>query len=392
MLRRTIPLAAAALALAAFIPTAPAQADPGVFPDHIVFGQAAALTGPAAALGQGMRTGILAAFAEANRAGGVHGRRLVLVSRDDGYDPGRSIAATRSLIDRDKVFALIGAVGTPTSAAAEPIAAGDGVPFIGPFTGAAFLRAPDATDVINYRASYAEETKQMVAHLTGDLGITHIGIFYQDDAYGRAGLAGVEQALARRHLALAVRGTYPRNTTAVKGALIAISTAEPQAVIMVGAYKPCAIFIRLARAIGFDPVFVNISFVGSRELAAALGPAGVGVAVTQVVPFPYDLRNPVVAGYQTALRALDPAAQAGFTSFEGYLVGRMTSMALARIKGPPTRTALLDAFTNGVPFRLGNLILRFRPQSNQASHQVWLTVIGADGRFHPITRLSPSAR
>ncbi|MGH7070382.1 MAG: ABC transporter substrate-binding protein [Acetobacteraceae bacterium] len=392
MLRRTIPLAAAALALAAFIPTAPAQADPGVFPDHIVFGQAAALTGPAAALGQGMRTGILAAFAEANRAGGVHGRRLVLVSRDDGYDPGRSIAATRSLIDRDKVFALIGAVGTPTSAAAEPIAAGDGVPFIGPFTGAAFLRAPDATDVINYRASYAEETEQMVAHLTGDLGITHIGIFYQDDAYGRAGLAGVEQALARRHLALAVRGTYPRNTTAVKGALIAISTAEPQAVIMVGAYKPCAIFIRLARAIGFDPVFVNISFVGSRELAAALGPAGVGVAVTQVVPFPYDLRNPVVAGYQTALRALDPAAQAGFTSFEGYLVGRMTSMALARIKGPPTRTALLDAFTNGVPFRLGNLILRFRPQSNQASHQVWLTVIGADGRFHPITRLSPSAR
>src|SRR5689334_24056625 len=119
-----------------------ARAENGVTADKIIFGQAAALDGPAAALGQGMREGILAAFAKANKAGGVKGHRLELVSRDDGYDPNRSIQAAKQVIDQDKVFALIGSVGTPTSAAAQPIATDAGVPFIGAFTGAEFLRTP----------------------------------------------------------------------------------------------------------------------------------------------------------------------------------------------------------------------------------------------------------
>jgi branched-chain amino acid transport system substrate-binding protein len=108
-----------------------ARAEDGVTADTVVFGQAAVLQGPAAALGTGMRAGIQAAFEEANRQGGIQGRKLKLISIDDGYEPDKAIAATKKLIEEDKVFALIGPVGTPTSAATQPIATAAKVPFIG---------------------------------------------------------------------------------------------------------------------------------------------------------------------------------------------------------------------------------------------------------------------
>src|ERR1700726_3081103 len=187
----------------------------GVSPDTILFGQAAALDGPSSALGQGMRQGILAAFAEINARGGVHGRKLELISRDDGYDPDRSVVQTTKLIDEDKVFALIGAVGTPTTTVTVPIAKARNVPFIGPFTGAGFLRAPDLQNVVNIRASYGAEAEAWIKHLTEDLHVSRIAIFYQDDSYGRDGLAGVKAALEKRGIELAAEGTFERNTMAV---------------------------------------------------------------------------------------------------------------------------------------------------------------------------------
>src|ERR1700722_11098465 len=169
--------------LALAIPLQVRADEVGVNSDTILFGQAAALEGPSSALGQGMRQGILAAFAEINARGGVHGRKLELISRDDGYDPDRSIAETTRLIEQDKVFALIGAVGTPTTTATVPIAKARNVPFIGPFTGAAFLRAPDLHNVVNIRASYGAEAEAWVKHLTEDLHVKSIAIFYQDDSY-----------------------------------------------------------------------------------------------------------------------------------------------------------------------------------------------------------------
>ena len=260
----------------------PATAEDGVSADSITFGQAAVLEGPASALGQGMRTGIQAAFDEINARGGVHGRKLKLISRDDGYEPDRAIAETRKLINEDKVFALIGPVGTPTSAAAQPIATAAKVPFIGAFTGAGFLRNPKLENVINLRASYGAETEAWIKHLTEDLKIKKIAIFYQDDAFGRAGLDGVKAAMSKRGLDLAEEATYERNTVAVKTALLALRRAAPEAVVMVGAYKPCAELIKLAHKLELNPVFVNISFVGASALAKELGPDGKGVVVSQV--------------------------------------------------------------------------------------------------------------
>ena len=367
----------------------PLHADDGVFKDKILFGQVAALKGPAQALGQGMREGILAAFEEANRAGGVKGRKLELKSVDDGYEPEKTIQATKNIINQDKVFALVGAVGTPTSKAGQPIATAAKVPFIGPFTGAEFLRNPYNRYVVNIRASYFQETEAWIEHLTKDLGITKIAILYQDDAFGLAGLDGVKMAMAKRHMSLVALGTFKRNTTAVKSALLDIMKGQPQAVVTVGPYKPIAAFIKLARQLKMDAVFVAISFVGSDSLAEELGNQGAGVIVSQVVPFPWDKSLPAVASYQAAIAAVNPKSKPGFVSLEGYLVGRLVIDALKRIPGEPTREALLDAIAKA-PFDLGGVKLNFGPAQNQGSNQVYFTVLKADGSFKPVTKLVKS--
>ena len=384
------PVIATTLAACALVASAvlPATAEDGVTADAVLFGQSAPLEGPASALGQGMRRGILAAFNSANRAGGIHGRTLKLISRDDAYEPDRSILQTTKLIQDDKVFALIGAVGTPTSKAAQPIATAANVPFIGPFTGAGFLRDPKLTNVINVRASYDAETEAWIKHLTEDLKIKKIAIFYQDDAFGRAGLDGVKAAMAKRGMELAGEATYERNTVAVKTALITLKHAEPEAVVMVGAYTPCAEFIKLARKISFNPVFVNISFVGASALAKELGPDGQGVIVSQVVPFPWDTSLPVVADYQTALKAEDPQAQADFVSLEGYLVGRLATAALEKTGPDPSREGLLATIKAAGTFALGGLVMNFGPDKNDGLDEVFMTVIQADGSFKPVQKLT----
>ena len=382
---------AVAFTLAALAFPGPARAGdiPGVSEDRILFGQSAALSGPAAALGQGMKFGILAAFGESNEAGGVHGRRLELVSLDDAYEPEHAIVNTRRLIEEEQVFALVGAVGTPTSNAAEPIASAAGVPYVGPLTGAQFLRSRSRPMVINVRASYFQETEEMVERLTSDLGVSRIGILYQDDSYGLAGYEGLRRALARRRMKIAGFGTYPRNTTAVKTAVLDLSHSGAEAVVIIGAYRPAAAFIRWARHIGFDPVFINISFVGSNALARELGTDGTGVLVTQVVPFPDDESLPVVAGNHRALSRHAPEADPGFVSLEGYIVGRFVVDALERAGQEVTRNGFLNAVTLTGPYDLGGFELEFGAIDNQGSDRVFLTEIGPDGRYRPLERLSP---
>jgi ABC-type branched-subunit amino acid transport system substrate-binding protein len=353
MRRKAIPLAIGMVAgLSLIFRVGPADAEPGVFEDKIVFGQSAAFKGPAAALGLGMRDGILAAFEEANAAGGVNGRKLELMSYDDGYEPNKAIDNTKKLIGEDNVFALIGEVGTPTSKAAQPIASEAGVPFIGPFTGAEFLRDPYKRTVINFRASYFQETEAMVERLTKDLGVTRIAILYQDDSYGRAGLAGVKLALDRRNMDLVAEGTYKRNTTAVKTAVLSIRKGKPEAVIIIGAY-------------------------------------GEGVIVTQVVPFPEDTATPIVADYQKALKLSESGGEPGFVSLEGYLVGRLTIRVLESLGGTITRDGFLDKIAEIGRFDLGGISLTYGANDNQGMDRVFLTVIGPDGRFAAVDRLTP---
>ncbi len=376
---------AAAIALGATLLAVPAIAEDGVSADTIVFGQAAVLEGPASALGIGMRAGLNAAFDEINAKGGVHGRKIKLISVNDGYEPDRSIAATKKLIEEDKVFALIGPVGTPTCAATQPIATAAKVPFIGPFTGAGFLRNTKFENVINVRASYGAETEAWIRHLTEDLKISKIAIFYQDDAFGRAGLDGVKAAMKKRNMELIAEATYERNTVAVKSALLTLKRAEPEAVVIVGAYKPVSEFIKLARKVNFNPAFVNISFVGATALAKELGPDGKGVIVSQVVPFPWDSSLKVVTDYQAAIKK--GGGEPEFVSLEGYLVGRLTIAALDKAGKDVTREGLLKAIKDTGSFDIGGLPMTFSATKNEGLDKVFMTVIQADGSFKAVEKL-----
>ena len=362
-------------------------AQPGITDTRILFGQSAAFTGPAQELGRGMQLGILAAFVEANRSGGVHGRQLELVSLDDAYEPELAVANTLRLIEEEAVFALIGAVGTPTSRSATPVTADAGVPYIAPFTGAGFLREAAWTNVVNLRASYNQETEEMVARLIRDLSFTRIAVLHQDDSFGRSGYQGALAALNRRSMEPVAVGLYPRNTTAVKTALLDLREAAPEAVILIGAYEPVASLIAWSRQLDLDFVFMTVSFVGSNALAEELGPDGAGVFVTQVVPHPMDDSVPAVASYLRALSAHEPDAVPGFVSLEGYLAGRLAISGLARCGRDVDRACFLGSLRSAGVIDIDGFALRYGQGDNQGSDAVFLTVIGQDGAFHAIKTL-----
>ena len=375
------------------LPTAPPDRT-GISSDRVVFGQSAAFEGPARELGRNMRLGIEAAFHEINRQGGVNGRQLELSSMDDGYEPDKAVANTRDFINKGEVFALIGAVGTPTSRSATPVAAAAGIPYIAPFTGAGFLRDPDWENIINLRASYAQETEEMVARLTDDLDIKDIAIVYQDDSFGRAGYNGAIAALERRDMEPSGIGVYPRNTTAVKKGLLDIqANAVPQAVIIIGAYNPVGELILWARHTGLaDTIFMTVSFVGSNALAEKLGETSAGVYVTQVVPFPTDRAIPVVDSYLKALEAFSPATQPGFVSLEGYLAGRLAILGLELCGQDVHRACFLEQFRNSEPYDIDGFQLQYGTKDNQGSDAIFLTTIGADGKYRSVANLRDAAQ
>ncbi len=369
----------------------PPDGVPGVSDSAVVFGQSAAFSGPAQELGKNMQLGILAAFQEANQAGGVHGRELKLTFKDDGYEPEAAAQNTISLIEESRVFALIGAVGTPTSRSATPVADEADVPYIGPFTGAEFLRSPDLPTVLNLRASYYQETEEMVARLTEDLGIQRIGVMYQDDSFGRAGYNGAVLALERRDMQPAAIGLYPRNTTAVKTGLLELRRGDPQAVVVIGAYQPVAELIAWARHIGLDWIFMTVSFVGSNALADELGENGAGVYVTQVVPFPTDDSIPAVDAYLKALAAYDSTAVPGFVSLEGYLTGRLAIAGLEACGRDLDRECFLNSLWDAGEFDIDGFQLRYGRGDNQGSDEVFLTVIDSTGQYRAVETLRDTA-
>lgn len=380
---------------------APAGGGAAELPE-ITLGMSTVLSGPAAELGLEMQRGVLAGLEQVNQRGGFHGRRLRLITYDDGYEPARTAPNMHRLLQQDQVLAIIGNVGTPTAIAALPLIRQQQTLFFAPFSGAGGLRrTPPERYVINVRASYAEEIAAMVDALVelGGLRPEEIAFFTQRDGYGDAGYVGGFAALKRHGLVdeqqvLHVR--YRRNTLAVENALADLLLAEqpPRAVIMVGTYAPCAKFIRLARQAKLEALLLNVSFVGSDTLARELGADGDDVVITQVVPHPVKSELPLVQAYRAALHALD-AKPPSFVSLEGYLATRTLLAGMEQVTGELNRETLVDGLEQlgsfdlgiGVPFRLG-------PEEHQASHQVWPTLL-ADGqvvsRSWPqiMTRLPP---
>ena len=374
--RIAIPVFSGLLGLSA---QAQSASTPGVTPNEILIGQFAATTGPAAQLGLRMQTGMQAYFKALNAQGGVNGRTIKLVTRDDGYEPEKAAAAVKALIQEDKVFALAGSVGTPTGLAALPIITEEKVPLVGMFTGAQALREPFNRHVFHVRASYFDETERIVQHLA-TLGVKKIAVFYQNDAYGKAGLEGVTRALTKRQLKAVAQATVERNSVDVAKSLELILKAEPEAVVQIGAYKAVAEFIKQAKGKGFGGQFFNVSFVGSKALADELGDAGRGVVISQVVPFPYGGNNAVVRDYQQRMGELGQK-EFDFSSFEGFLTARVLVEGLRRAGRNLTREGLISGLETMKDVNLGGFTVNYSPVDHHGSSFTDLTIIGSGGKF-----------
>jgi branched-chain amino acid transport system substrate-binding protein len=350
----------------------------GITDSQIVLGQSVALTGPAQQLGLDMQLGAKLYFDKINAAGGVHGRKIVLKTLDDGYEATRAAENTKRLINDERVFALFGYVGTPTSAASMPIFTEARVPFVGPFTGAESLRNPVNPLIFNVRASYWDETEAIVQHLTA-MSVNRIAVFYQNDAYGQAGLSGVERALKRRNLEVIAKGTVERNTVDVKKAVADINKSNPQAIVMISAYKSCAAFIKETRAAGQNPTFWNVSFVGSKALAKELDKEGRGVQISQVVPFPWDSSVPVVKEYLKSMQ--EAKAEPGFGTLEGYIAAKVMVEGLRRSGRNLTREGFVRAMESIQDFDAGGFKVNYGPNNRSGSKFVDLTIISKNQKF-----------
>jgi len=303
---------------------------------------------------------------------------VVIKNLDDGYEPDRCAANTQKLIEED-VFALFGYIGTPTSLAALPLAVKDKVPFIAPFTGAMSLREPFQKNVFHLRASYNDEAALMVKHLT-HLGLKKIAVFYQNDAYGKAGLDGVTLALSHQDLKPIAMATVERNSADVAQAVKTIVGARPDAVVQVGAYKACAAFIREARKASYGGTFINLSFVGTQALADELGKAAAGVMVTQVVPSPYNPANAITREFVEAVRKAGGGASANFSSMEGYLAAKVLTEGLRKASGKLTRDSLVAGLESIDRQQFGGFEVSFSAKNHVGSKFVELSMLTGDGK------------
>jgi len=368
MKRRTVLTRLAAAAGAAVAMPALAQ-----FDRRIVLGQSAAFSGAAAQLGIQMNRGAKLCFDAVNAAGGIHGAQIELRTLDDMYEPDKCKANTEALI-KDEVFALFGYVGTPTSLAALPLVNQHKVPFFGPFTGAEALRDPFSRYVFHVRASYFDETAAIVKQLT-TMGLKKIAVFRQNDSYGQAGLDGVVRALKTHDLEPVAIGLVERNTVAVSAAVQAIAPKKPDAIVQISAYKSCAAFVREARKAGFGGTFYNVSFVGTQALSEELGADARGVAVSQVMPFPFQPKSPIAREFLAAIQKAGGEHKPNYSSMEGYVAARIFAEGLKRAGKGANREALIAALESIQGFDLGGFLVTYGARDHVASQFVDLTML-----------------
>ena len=373
--RRALGALVCALGAGAGVPVAHAA--------DLVVGQVAPLSGVLASTGAQMVLGGKIYFDWVNANGGVHGTPIRQDVVDDAYKVSETVRLTRDMLARPEVVALYGFAGTAniTQLLADGVLAQGGAALVAPYTGGESLRSPFNPWIFHVRAGYADEAEHMVQQLT-TLGMNRMAVMYQDDGFGKAGLAGVEAALAKRNLKLVVSSAYERNTDKVDDAVRAIKAADVHAVIMIAINKPAAAFIQRYREQGGSAQLYNISVVDPSELVKLAGLKNAhGLGISQVVPNPYQPQLPVVREYQALLKKYAPQAEITYTSFEQFVGAKVLVEALRRAGPAPTRAKVIKALESLQSFDVGGITLGYSPTNRVGSRYVEVTVIGRNGRL-----------
>ena len=389
---RLFPAALFVLLLSVFPREALSQTTPGVSDKEITIGSCSALEGPSQFLGTQTVAGAKAYFESINEAGGVHGRKLRLLSSDDSYDPAKAEACFNHL-EKQGVFAMGFFVGTPTALKYVPLAESNKIPLVGLFTGAPALYTPFRHWLINVRAGYADETKEQIDGMWKTLGYKKIGVIHPDDAFGAAVLEGVKNALKEHQSQPVAVGSYPRQTSQADAAIQTVSAAQPDAVVIVGPANTVAPIIKMAHAKNWHPLFVTVSFVGTDDLIKLAGSDVEGMVITQVVP-PYYLTDlKTVALYRRTLSKFAPNETPNFVSLEGFVDAMVLVEGLKRAGKDLTRDGLIRSIETMHDFEMGlgpQLKLEYSARDHKGFDHVIPTVVRG-GRAVPFTDWSTAA-
>lgn len=350
----------------------------------ILLGASLPLSGINSHLGKDVVMGANTYFSHTNARGGIQGKKIEFIQYDDKYEPENTFSNTIKLLTKDDVFALFGFVGTPTVKRVLPIITESNIPFIAPYTGASFLRTKDLNNIVNFRSSYNEELDALVEYLTKQKNITRFAIFYQNDDYGEEGYIALSNALSKRNLQLSAEGTYKRNTLSIRHAIHEIEAAKPEAIILVGAYKPTARFIEKVKEYGSSKIiFCPISFVNADALMGELQGKGDNILFSQTVPSYDDFYSKEAVEYLKNLAFYYPDEKPSLVSYEAYLAAKTTVTALRSINGIITRSKFLDKLKHVPPQTLDNIPLFYHHA--QLLNQVYLSNY-VNGKFEIIQK------
>jgi len=367
-----------AIALAACL----AQAAPGR--DDLVIGQVAPLTGTIAGTGDEYVAGGAAYFAHVNANGGIYGRKIRVVVKDDSYKPDQTLAMTRQLLAEDKPLALFGFVGTGNVLALNKnrVLEDAGIALLAPYTGAQDLRDPMSPYIFHIRASYADETARMVEHLH-IIGLRRFAVMYQDDPFGKSGLAGAETALKKLGLTAVAKGGYDRTKPEdIDAAVAAIAPVNPDAIIMVSVNRASAAFVKKMRAQGSKARLFSISVVNFKELLKNAGEDNArGIGISQVMPYPYSTLVPVAREFQTMMAKYQPGKVVSYASMESFIAAKILVEAIQRSGADPTRQKIVAQLDKMNIYDAGGFNVSFSPDNHVGSKFVEVTVIGRDGKL-----------
>ena len=316
--------------------------------DVIRLGMSGPFSGGLTSVGNQFLLGAEVYLRNLNEHGGVNGRKIEIVAKDDRYEPKIAVENVHDLIEREKVFALFGMIGTPVAEAVFPIAVEKRIPFVGAYSGAEFLRNPPNPIVLNARAGDLDEIEKLVQYYSEELKYRRFALFYQNDSYGRAGLKGVKNALAKRNLVLVGEGSYKRNTLSVGNALYEIELSNPEVILIIGSTNPVAEFIKRARKsekIRKEVQFGICSFVEPKPLMTLLKNEGKGITFAQVVPSPWTSQVEEVENYRVLMHKYYPKEELSHVSLEGYFAARMIAEVFKSLGKEFTKEAFIQTLS-----------------------------------------------
>jgi branched-chain amino acid transport system substrate-binding protein len=356
-----------------------ASAEPGITADSIIIGQAAGFTGSVAGTVKELTAGAQAYFDHVNAKGGIHGRKIVLESMDDGFDPKKTPEVVKKLIEEKNVFAMFLSRGTPTNEAAYPVLEQAKVPLVGPSTGAMSMYNPPRKYIFPVRASYHSETFKIVPQLV-NMGINRIALLYVEDSFGKDALAGVQQAMKDNNLTAVAVASHVRGSIKLDDAVATIAKAEPQAVIMLTVLDAGVAFVKQMKQTGRSPVFLTLSNNSSNAFIKNLGEDGWGVAVSQVSPYPFSGTLPITKEFLDLIKGKQDVS-ASYSSMEGFISAKVLVEGLRRAGPKPTREKLIAGLESMNRYDMGGVDVTYGPNLRTGTAYIDITIISKTGKF-----------